>query len=218
MDTPACEKDGAAIVLNGDFNPKIFHPSWLALQKLIREQEAAEAQVEVTSREVAQFSLDWLVVQVVPDRFAAIANERSRFESLLDLVVGVFTVLEHTPVTGAFVIRNMHYRMPTREAYKGFGDMLAPKPPWGELLTNIGLQSQTMVGKRPESSSKAVRFKVERSNVVKPNGIYFESNELFELGPDVKNVLKYVEVLREAAVPSIEYGKTVADTLLSRTY
>ena len=61
---------GVTVVFLGDFNPKIFQPAWFAVQGLIRQQEAEEANVEIIHPDVVSFSLEWLALQVTRERFA----------------------------------------------------------------------------------------------------------------------------------------------------
>ena len=93
------EIQGMSIVLVGSFNPKIFHPAWFAAQKLIREKEAEEANIEVVTPAVAKFSLDWMRLQVIQEQFVVETTQEPYYEILRDLVVGAFSFLNHTPVT-----------------------------------------------------------------------------------------------------------------------
>ena len=52
-----------SIVIAGEFNPIITQPFWLSSKKLIREQEAQNAKVEIMHPEVVKFSLDWVKVE-----------------------------------------------------------------------------------------------------------------------------------------------------------
>jgi hypothetical protein len=109
------EIDGSSIVILGAMNPAIFHPFWFAANKLIRETEASEADILIASKEVSDFRLDWLHVQVVSDRFLAEVNDAANHGPLRDLVTGTFTLLEHTPLTAMGLNRQMHYLMESEE-------------------------------------------------------------------------------------------------------
>ena len=63
------EIEGMSIVFRGDFNPKIFQPAWFAAQGLIRNEEADEAKIEIIHPTIVVFSLDWLRIQIEPNRF-----------------------------------------------------------------------------------------------------------------------------------------------------
>jgi hypothetical protein len=211
-----CEIDGAVIVLLGSFNPAIFHPAWLAHHKLIRQEESDSATVRVVLPQISDFTAGWLTLQVTTERLAASTDDASKFQPLSDVVCGMFTMLEHVPATAVGFNRTMHYKLPTEQKYKAFGDMLAPKPPWQAHLSEPGLLTQTMRGKRSGASSAHVHFKVETSVRVKPYGVYFESTEHFE--PGGKEVSALLKIVKESAIDSLHYGRIIAEHLLSQEY
>jgi hypothetical protein len=51
MPIPNCELEGTSVVLVGNFNPAIFHPSWLASHNMVRGGEAEKAQIQIVSPE-----------------------------------------------------------------------------------------------------------------------------------------------------------------------
>src|SRR5688500_4623204 len=106
---------GSSIVLRGSFNPTIFQPSWLARYNLISTQEADAAQVKVVHSEVSHFETESSVIQVTKDRFAAATKASVHWVPLADLVVGTFSILEHTPVTAMGINRQMHFEVSSEE-------------------------------------------------------------------------------------------------------
>jgi len=177
---PQLEYQGVNIVLRGDFNAAIFHPSWLAAEDLIRPQEAEAAKIEIVSPRVAVFTTEWLQLSVFGDRFQAGTVQEAYYEALRDLVVGVFTLLNHTPLRLMGINRHFHYRLESEEAWHGVGHRLAPKEDWKEALTNPGMRSLTMEGKRPDNFDGYIRVKVEPSTRVQ-FGVYVEVNDHYEL-------------------------------------
>src|SRR4051794_20894265 len=137
----SCEIEVASVVLVGKFNPSIFQPAWLAANKLIREGEAEAANIEVIHREVCVFTTDWLNLQVTQTRFAATAVDAVHQGELRDLVLGMFTLLEHTPFDKMGMNRDMHFKMDSREKWHAFGDLLAPKECWTPIMGQPGLRS-----------------------------------------------------------------------------
>src|SRR5437867_1304432 len=99
MALPNCEIEGVSIVLRGNFNPSIFQPAWLASHSLLRRQEADAAKINVIHPELTSFTAEWLILEVTKDRFGAATIHQAHAEPLRDLVLGVFTLLEHTPFT-----------------------------------------------------------------------------------------------------------------------
>lgn len=147
---PTLEGEEISIVLIGDFNAKIFHPAWFALEELIRRSEAEEAVVEIVHRDVASFRLDWVAVAVVSDRFSASIRSAAFRTSLRDLVGGAFSRLRHTPTRQLGINLTKRFRFPTDAEWHNFGHYLAPKSPWKGLLDQPGMLGIHVQGTRPD--------------------------------------------------------------------
>src|ERR1700733_14471106 len=63
------EAEGASIIMIGSFNPAIFQPRWLEMQRLIRTEEAENAKITTIQAQVADFSTEWFQLQVLQQRF-----------------------------------------------------------------------------------------------------------------------------------------------------
>src|SRR5688500_14696309 len=87
------------IVVVGNFNPAIFHPTWFTSNDLIRAQEADAAEIQVVHPEVASFKAAWLAITCTRDRFHASTTQEAYYEPLRDLAWGVLDLLSHTPLT-----------------------------------------------------------------------------------------------------------------------
>lgn len=132
------EIQGMSIVLVGSFNPKIFHPAWFAAQKLIREKEAEEANIELITPAVAKFNLDWIRLQVIQEQFVVETAQEPYYEILRDLVIGTFSFLNHTPITMLGINVQKHFRMHSDEEWHALGHELAPKEKyWTPVLKNL---------------------------------------------------------------------------------
>jgi len=176
---PNCELDGASIVLLGAFNPRIFQPSWLGTNQLLRPEEVEVATKDpncVITRELTSYKADWLELQVTEERFAAQAADPAKFAPLADLVMGAFRILEHSPVREMGLNRFMHYRMPSIEDFVGFGDFLAPKAPWKAVVANPGLLTMRIRDGNPASATVRRTVTIETSVRVNP-GVYIEVND-----------------------------------------
>lgn len=216
MSSLSLELDAANIVLLGTFNPAIFQPAWLAAHSLIRKEEAEHADGLVFSRELASFTADWLRLQVTADRFEAMTEDPAHVEPLRDLVVSVFSLLEHTPFDKMGMNRFMHFRVDSEERWHRFGDFLAPKAPWKLLLSQPGLRSLTIEGSRVEAPGARIQVKVEPSVRVHP-GVYFAVNEHHEVsGPETGRQL--MATLAKSWKAAQTYAFEVAGNLLREGY
>ena len=213
MPVPNCELDGSSIVLVGNFNPAIFHPSWLSEHGMVREGDADKADIQVVSPEVSSFTTHWLLLQVTRDKFQASTSDPRYFEPLRDLVVSVFRLLEHTPVRQMGINRDMHFASAI-EQMNAFGEILAPKLIWKEILENPLMETLVMAAKRPDSDGKIFRVTIQPSVRVVP-GIYVGTNEHFELEKQ-ETPHKILEMLNRFWGGSLAHAKRTAGHLISK--
>ncbi len=146
--TPEVSVDEMTVVLVGDFNPKIFHPMWFAHNRILRESEAIDATIEVVHSDVTSFSIEWLTVQVLRDRFTAAIKAEVYREHLGDMVQNVFALLRHSPVRQMGLNASFRLGFKSEDDWHGFGHFLAPKSPWDGVLTSPGMRSIVMQGQR----------------------------------------------------------------------
>jgi hypothetical protein len=90
------------IVILGDFNPKIVHPSWLLMNELISKSDyihfEKSSSEHLTHSQISQFDLPWCTVQVTKNKFQISTEQEAYFELIFDLVKGIFSLLPHSPV------------------------------------------------------------------------------------------------------------------------
>src|SRR3989304_1023383 len=158
-----CEIESAVIVLRGNFNPSIVQPFWLAAHGLIRSEEAEAAKIDIITPPLASFTAVWLTLQVTQDRFSASTTDAAHYEPLRDLVVGIFSLLEHTQFDKMGINRQMHYRMPSEERWHALGHLLAPKAAWKDMMVHPGLRSLIIEGLRVGIPEAKIYVKVEPS-------------------------------------------------------
>lgn len=182
------EIQGMSIVIVGSFNPKIFHPAWFALQKLIREKEADEANIELITPSISRFSLDWMQLQVIQDQFVIETTQEPYYEILRDLVVGTFGFLSHTPIKMLGINTQQHFKMHSEEEWHILGHELAPKEKyWTPVLEKPGMRSLIIHGLRPDGYKGYIEVRVEptsKSSKVQP-GIYISINDHYEINKDL---------------------------------
>jgi len=208
------EVSGATIVLLGSFNPKIFQPQWFVRQNLLPEAEAEAAEIKIIVPQVCHFDTERFSVQVLEDRFTATSKPNTNSAPLRDLVQGAFFVLEHTPITAMGLNFHQHLAVASDEEWHKIGDKLAPKEGWKEVMTGRpgmrALLIETLL-----DEPKGVRFsvKVEPSGVVKPRGVYFETNEHYQ-GPTDEPLKTLMGVLGSRWEEAETYASTVINHIL----
>ena len=108
-----------------------------------------------TSIPITQFKTAWLELQVTRTKFVAQSINGSYEEPLTDLVISVFTLLEHTPIQAVGMNREVQLEFVSEDQWHAFGHRVAPKDAWAELLDHPGLVSMQMQGRR-EGEGNAV--------------------------------------------------------------
>src|SRR5258708_3380121 len=146
---PTLKQNGLRIVAVGDFNSKIFHPSWFVAENLISGTEAKDPTDLFIAEQLATFKLPWVTVRVVPQQFAVETTQDSHSEPLRDLVVGTFRLLRHTPVRQLGINVDQHYFCEDLDRWNNFGHRLAPKGEWLKIMKDPGLLWMRMKEKAP---------------------------------------------------------------------
>ena len=214
---PQLVLQGVNIVLRGQFSPTIFHPSWFASQNLIRFQEAEAAEIEIVHPQVTVFNAEWLRIRASTDRFQAATVQEAYYEALRDLVIGVFTLLNHTPLRVMGINQEFHYGLGSEKAWHAVGNCLAPKQDWQNLLSNPGMRSLTMEGRRPDNLDGYIRVKVEPSTQEK-FGVLVEVNDHYELKSDANalmNASRAIDILSDQWSESMQRGLEIAQAIVN---
>ena len=208
-----CELEGQVLVLLGQFNPAIVQPSWLALQNLVRTAEAETATVEIISPHLSVFNVGNIRLVVQTDKFQLETVAVEDGPTLRDLAVGVFRILEHTPVTALGINREMHFRMDSIEEWHKIGDRLVPKEPWNLVMPTPGTKSIVVQNDRRPSSGSVpdegvLTLRLEPSTRVSP-GVYVNSNLHF-----AANRARSLEILESRWESAQGEARGAAETLI----
>ena len=132
------------IVVVGNFNPSIIQPFWLANKKLIRENEAQNAEVNVVHNEITQFNIGWAHFEITPQKFQISTSQEPYFEPIRDLVIEIFKILKETPIKHFGINHMRYFDLRDKERYYNFGNKLVPLNNWNEFLNNPRLLSLTI--------------------------------------------------------------------------
>jgi hypothetical protein len=212
--------DGASIVLVGSFNPGIFQPAWFEKQQLLPATETSSANIEAISNDLTIFTMAWLRIEVVNERFVAKTEDESKFGPLRDLVIGTFRLLEFTPVGQMGLNREIQYRIPTEDAWHSIGHKLAPKEPWLKYVSTPGMKSLTMEARRDDSRDGLfniiVKPVLKQQLPAKDWLVQVSFNDHVELGAD-KTALDACHVLEEDWDKSLVRSAAISLGLISET-
>jgi hypothetical protein len=125
------EFEDAGIVLIGDFNPAIFNPDWLLLNKLVGSEATNQSVIDIVHPDLAQFRVGTLELVVQRNRFQ-ITTRVAPFVTISDFITKAFgEALPHTPVRQFGINHSVHFTVGTEEVRNAIGRILAPTQPWG---------------------------------------------------------------------------------------
>lgn len=175
--------DGVSIVLLGSFNPGIFHPAWFQKQELLPEIEIEASKIEAISNDIAIFTVAWLRIEAIGDRFVAKTMDESKFGPLRDLVVGMFQLLEQTPVTMIGLNREVSFELSSAEGWHAVGHALAPKDIWRKYIKEPGMKSLVMESQRDDA--RLGRFNITvKPTPLKPHAVTVDFNDHIDIKGD----------------------------------
>lgn len=139
------EIPGAAVILDGSFNPGIMHPYWFVAYGIISQEEAdAAAETVTVGTEHSHFALKELAFRSQRRRLRVASTIGSEdFERVASIVVQTLTVLPHMPVQALSLNRSAHVPLePAR--WDSLATRLAPPEHWTEVLEGASMASVTM--------------------------------------------------------------------------
>lgn len=175
--------DNVSIVIVGEFSPTVFHPSWLKAHNLLAAAEADGAKTELVHPDVTVLTTDWLVLNVRKDRFTASCIRGESAVMFRDFVTGILQLFPNIPVQAIGLNKEMHFQMESEAEWHALGHKLAPKEPWATLLTNPGMLTVQMQGKRSDAYQGSINVVVQPSAKLQ-FGTFVQVNDHYNLVKD----------------------------------
>ena len=206
---------GLTFVLVGEFNPTIFQPAWFAAEKLLTEEEATTATINIVHPDITSFELPWIRIQVERERFTAVSLAQPYFERLAGTICDTFDILRHTPVRLFGVNNEAHFRASSIEKWHALGHKLAPKEHWQKFFKEPGMQSLTIRQvPRPDGLKGHLQITVEPSVRIIPGVFVVTNDEIQDQDPSkVIGASKAVELIREKWPSMIDFSEHVFSSI-----
>lgn len=134
------DSDQTLIVFLGSFNPRLFHPSWLEINKVLTQTEANgvlgtgderapldQSSTLIVTQEVSQIVASGLQITVQPNRLQIAALTPDRHSRSFEIAVALKSLLPHTPVTAIGLNRNFILDAESAAAWNKIGHTVVPK-------------------------------------------------------------------------------------------
>lgn len=204
------KRDEVTIVLNGRFNPAIYHPLWLAKQGLVSDDDAEKSTIEVCHPDISQFRLPWASFEVTPERLIVQSADPSHFDPLRDLAISLLLVLPHTPIKQMGINRMLHIDVGSEDAWHGIGHVLAPKAIWKGFSDKPGLKALTIETSRTDGYAGSINYIVQP---VPPHTVAINTNNHIEL--DVQSAFEVVEMVKKQWSSYLETSEANTHNLLA---
>lgn len=209
-----------SVVILGDFNPVIIQPFWLANKKLIREQEAQTAKVEIIHQEIVRYSLDWVNIEITKDKFTLSSKQEPFFEPLKDLILSIFSILSETPLTAIGINHLRHFAIPDKTRYYKFGDTLAPLSNFKDSfddprLFNLEIIEQT----RKDGLKGHIRARIYPSevNLQLSLGVAIDINDHYDINSEKGNSSnEMIKILTGQWVPSMKKSEEIVENIWAK--
>jgi len=205
------EHEGVSLVLLGSFNPAIYSPEWLFARGLVSERERDTATIDIVSKQISQFSVADMVLVADQDKFILRTATIDRLMQVRDIAVGIFGLLDQTPITAGGMNRDMHFASPSTETWHRIGHTLAPKDLWSGLIERPGLSSLKIEGFRAEREVGVLRIQVQPSKVIHP-GVHIQVNDHIPQQDD----MSVAETIGKLWEDSQRYARHLGIDLLAR--
>lgn len=201
----------------GDFNPKIFQPSWFSSEGLIRQSESEAANLEIVHSDFTSFSTDWFVMQVAREKFNVGVKSSAYKNHLADLVIGTFQKLNHTPIRQMGLNLTLGIRFKNYDDWNAFGHFLLPKAPWNGLLSKPGMRSVIVNGARDDDVPGYIQMLIDPLLHTTSDVNIRMNNHYERKGVDKDtNADFFVNIIQSQYEKMIEQSKSMVEELLSR--
>ncbi len=187
-----------SIVIVGNFNPSIIQPFWFSSKRLIRDQEAQDAKVEVIHSELVKWSLDWMSIEATKTRLEIRSSLEQYFGTIRDLLVGMLGILKETPISAIGINHLLYFAIPDEERYFEFGNKLVPLSNWKGIISNPKMFLLDIgEDKRSDNYSGQYHVRVQPSDIKlsTPYGILIYINDHFDFERKFDGNSELIEML-----------------------
>lgn len=198
------ELESLSIVVVGNFNPAIFHPSWFLRTQLFSETDIEESLKDfkgIVHRDMTQYGIAWCNFIIQPNRIIISTKMDAYFVRLRDLLFATFKELIHTPVIAVGINPEGEFKAPSFERWDNFGHKIVPKDDWKEIATDPRLKELTIEDKPRRDKFKGwTLIRIRPSEIIEiPNGINIHMNDhhMFENSRPEDGAKPLLEVLED---------------------
>lgn len=158
---------GFHLLVDGHLNPLLFTPTWFLREGLLREEETdiAQASQSADSSFLAFNTNDFSLV-VSLDSLEIFSNNEGMEPVIRDLMLNVFTLLRHTPVSALTISRSAHLADSLESRRSPAWSRLLPLTPFEPILGKVAVADISVQGSSgPIPEGSLVTISIQPSKV-----------------------------------------------------
>ncbi|HLE25381.1 MAG TPA: hypothetical protein VI935_06985 [Thermodesulfobacteriota bacterium] len=218
-----------SIVILGSFNPGIFQPEWIERFGILPEQEVkaviepgatvtlsdgkTKAPAFIITPEITQILFPTFQLKVGLSRFEFLTLQRDEFERVPEVVIKIFHLLPHTPISAVGINFNIHLPIKddVNEILKSYfqGKFFTEESSFSDgnnLLQILGESYEIWGTFRCKKEEDTVTVQVQPSLRIE-NGIYLDYN--FHSDLQDKTAKELVDILTKNFLTDFEIARKI---------
>jgi hypothetical protein len=186
------------IVLLGDFNPPIYHPSWFYDKKMLSRTEfeqAIEKKEFLMTGDISQFVTSYFMLQVTRDRIMIKSEQEVYFHKIIEILLQTLETLPETPIKAIGINKSHKYHFNNEQQWHNVGHKIAPKDTiWNKVFKKPGLAFIKIIPERDDDFEGHIEFHSDSHEKCKINfflndHINIHKKENISFAEQVKEIL-----------------------------
>ncbi len=178
-------RTGLHLLVDGHLNPLIFVPEWFSTEDLLRDEEVESAKASLSSSSsFLAFKTNDFSFVVSPNSLEIFSNSESLEPVLRDLMLNIFSLLRHTPLTTLTVSRSAHLAGAADPTTAPSWPSLLSFAPFEPLLGRpavVDISAKGSAGPVPEGAQVTISL---QPSTVRHAGLFIECKYSYDLPSD----------------------------------
>ena len=177
-------KEFYSVVLLGNFNPSMFHPSWLKERNIIGDEDYNITDQVLVSDELTNFKVgDWLAITIQKQRAEFKILDSDKVVLMIDVITGCLGAMPITPITALGINKGYLLSLKDENDYYKLGKSLTPLSLWESEFNDPKLKKiviENINGEHFNGKSQTVIIQPADASCDKENTIDININNHFE--------------------------------------
>lgn len=211
---PVRVRVGLHLLVDGHLNPLLFTPTWFLREGLLRKEEVEIArETQSADSSFLAFNTSDFSLVVSLDSLEVFSNNEGMEPVIRDLMLNVFTLLRHTPLSTVTISRSAHLADATEPAHSPAWSRLLPFAPFEPILGKVAVADisiQGSAGPIPENSRVTISIQPSK---VQGATLFVECRYTYRLPSDEQ--ASGADALRDLLRTAMEITKFHSDDAIN---